>query len=230
MAEEGADVIDVGGESTRPGADEVPTEQELDRVLPVVRTVAESVQIPLSIDTYKAEVAEQALQAGARIVNDIAGLRGDPRMCDVLVEHGAPVVIMHMQGEPRNMQANPTYHDVLSEIALFLRQQAARALDAGVSEDAIIVDPGIGFGKTVEHNLEILRRLDELKSLGFPILIGTSRKSVIGKVLDVPVEQRLFGTLATVAWSVQQGAKIVRVHDVREAAHVITMCDAIGRA
>jgi dihydropteroate synthase len=180
----------------------------------------------ISIDTYKPAVAAAALDAGAQMVNDVNGLR-EAQMMALVARRGVPAVIMHMQGTPRDMQKNPTYGDVVGDILAFLRAQIAAAVRAGVAEDRLIVDPGIGFGKTVAHNLEILRRLDEFRTLGRPVMIGTSRKSFIGQVLGVPVGQRLMGTAATVAWAVAKGAKIVRVHDVREAVQVVRMCDAI---
>ncbi|MBM4079471.1 MAG: dihydropteroate synthase [Planctomycetes bacterium] len=226
MVEAGADIIDVGGESTRPGAETVPETDEIRRVVPVIEALMAKATPFISIDTYKPAVAAAALDAGARMVNDVNGLR-DAKMMALVARRGVPAVIMHMQGTPRDMQKNPTYADVVGDILAFLRAQIAAAVRAGVAAERLIVDPGIGFGKTVAHNLEILRRLDEFRSLGRPVMIGTSRKSFIGHVLGVPVEQRLMGTAATVAWAVAKGARIVRVHDVREAAQVVRMCDAI---
>ncbi|MBM4087601.1 MAG: dihydropteroate synthase [Planctomycetes bacterium] len=226
MVEAGADIIDVGGESTRPGAETVPETDEIRRVVPVIEALMAKATPFISIDTYKPAVAAAALDAGARMVNDVNGLR-DAKMMALVARRGVPAVIMHMQGMPRDMQKNPTYADVVGDILAFLRAQIAAAVRAGVAAERLIVDPGIGFGKTVAHNLEILRRLDEFRSLGRPVMIGTSRKSFIGQVLGVPVEQRLMGTAATVAWAVAKGAKIVRVHDVREAVQVVRMCDAI---
>lgn len=230
MVAEGADIIDVGGESSRPGADSVPAEVEMDRVLPVIERLAKAIETPISIDTYKSSVARYALDAGACIVNDISALRGDPDMARIVAEAGVPVVLMHMKGTPRNMQLDPRYDSLISEIISFLKARIQAAVDAGISPDRIIVDPGIGFGKTVAHNLEIIRRLREFKSLGKSILIGTSRKSFIGKVLGLPVDDRLEGTAATVALAISGGADIVRVHNVKEMARVARMTDAIMRS
>ena len=229
MVSEGADIIDVGGESTRPGAESVPAEDEIRRILPVIEKLTKITKIPISIDTYKSSVARRALEAGACIINDISALRGDPDMAYVAAEAGVSVALMHMKGTPKDMQVNPHYDDPINEITSFFRERIQAAVDAGISPDQIIIDPGIGFGKTAEHNLEIIRRLREFKSLGKPILIGTSRKSFIGKVLDLPVDDRLEGTAATVAVSICNGADIVRVHDVKEMLRVARMTDAIMR-
>ncbi len=229
MAEEGADIIDIGGESTRPGAVPCSIEEELVRVIPLIRGLTKRIDLPISIDTYKAEVARQALEEGAQIVNDISALSFDPRMAQVVAEYKVPVVLMHIQGTPQNRQQNPQYTCVVSEIILYLRERIKTAVFAGIKADKIIIDPGIGFGKTVEHNLEILRRLREFKSLGRPILIGTSRKSLIGKILDLPVEQRLEGSLATAIISILNGANIIRVHDVLAMKRAAKMVDAIIR-
>lgn len=230
FVEDGADIVDIGGESTRPGSQPVPAEEEMSRVLPVIeRLVAEGFPLPISVDTYKPEVAKRALEAGACIVNDIFGLR-QPGMMELVAEFKPVVVIMHMQGTPQTMQLNPTYEDCVREIAEFLKGQASAAMEAGLPKERIIVDPGIGFGKTVEHNLEILRRLREIKALGFPVLIGTSRKSFIGKILGIEIPaERVWGTAATVAIAIANGADIVRVHDVREMVQVVRMADAIVR-
>jgi len=229
MVEDGADIIDIGGESTRPGAESVSIEQELERVIPVIRGVHSAINKPISIDTYKAEVAREAIEAGASMVNDITGLRGDREMVRLVAEKEVPVVIMHMKGTPRDMQDNPQYVSVMGEITAFLRERIDFALKSGVQKERIVIDPGIGFGKTVEHNLEILHHLEELKSLGYPLLIGTSRKSFIGLTLDLPVEERLEGTAATVAYAIAKGVNIVRVHDVKEIARVVRMTDAMER-
>lgn len=229
MVEAGADIIDVGGESTRPGSDPVPLEEELRRVLPVVERLVRELKVPISVDTYKAEVARQALERGATLINDITGLRGDPRMPEVVARFGCPVVVMHIKGTPKNMQENPTYEDVVAEVKEYLLEGIRLAEEAGLSREKIIIDPGIGFGKTVEHNLEILRRLKEFKALGQPLLVGTSRKSFIGKILNLPVNERLLGTVATVALSIAGGADIVRVHDVGEMKQVVQMADAVVR-
>ena len=229
MIAEGADVIDVGGESTRPGADPVPAEEEIRRVIPVIQRLAQSVKVPISIDTYKAEVAEAALKAGASIVNDVTGLQRDPAMPSVAAAHGAAVVVMHSKGDPRTMQRNPTYDDVVREVREYLERGCELAINAGVLPERIWIDPGIGFGKTVEHNLTLLRSLRELRPLGFPILVGTSNKSVIGNVLGVPVTERVEGTAATVSAAIAYGADGVRVHDVRVMRRVCDMTDAVVR-
>jgi dihydropteroate synthase len=228
FVEDGADILDIGGESTRPGSQPVPADEEMRRVLPVIeRLIAQGFPLPISVDTYKPEVARKALEAGACIVNDIYGLR-QPGMLELVAQFKPAVVIMHMQGTPQTMQLNPTYTDCVREISEFLQGQAEKAIAAGLPKEKIIVDPGIGFGKTVEHNLEILRRLSEIKALGYPVLIGTSRKSFIGKVLGIEVPaERIWGTAATVAVAIANGADIVRVHDVREMVQVARMTDAI---
>ena len=228
MLEEGADIIDVGGESTRPAAEEVSTEDELSRVVPVVEAIVSRTGATVSIDTTKSRVARAALDVGAVIVNDVTAMRADPSMPDVITETGAGIVLMHMLGNPRTMQANPTYGDVVADVKAALIGWAGDALAAGVPDSAIVLDPGIGFGKTREHNLQLLKGIPSLCEPGFPILIGTSRKSFIGTTLDVPVDERLEGTGATVAWSVAQGAKIVRVHDVKEMVRVVRMTEAIA--
>jgi len=227
MASEGADLIDIGGESSRPGAEPVPLEEELRRVLPVVREVARRLPLPISVDTYKAEVARKALEEGASIVNDISALRFDPKMAEVVADHRAPVVLMHMKGTPRDMQRNPYYEDVVGEVEAFLKERRKAAVRAGIPEGNIILDPGIGFGKRVEDNLQLLKHLDRLVALGNPVLVGTSRKSFIGAVLDLPVEERLEGTLATLVLAVAKGAKLLRVHDVRPAVRAVRMAEAI---
>jgi dihydropteroate synthase len=230
MVEEGADIIDVGGESTRPGAEDVPADLELERVIPVVEAVAGASRVPISIDTTKATVAKAALEAGAVIVNDISALRFDPALPGVVESSGAGVVLMHMQGRPRTMQSNPTYGNVVADVAAELGSWADQAQRAGIAREHIVVDPGIGFGKTRKHNLLLLKHFDRLRELGFPVLVGASRKSFIGTTLEVPVDQRLEGTAAVTAWVVAQGAAIVRVHDVREMVRVVRMVEAIRDA
>ncbi|MDI6831543.1 MAG: dihydropteroate synthase [Actinomycetota bacterium] len=227
LEEEGADILDIGGESTRPGSDFVTLDEELRRVMPVLEGIMDRVGIPVSIDTTKAEVARQALAAGCAMVNDISAMRLDPEMPGLVADKGVPVCLMHMRGMPKDMQVDPRYDDVVGEIAAFLRERAQAAVEAGVDPSTILVDPGIGFGKTLEHNLEILRRLGEFRSLGYPILLGTSRKSFIGRILDLPEDQRVEGTAASVALGIAGGADIVRVHDVREMARVVRVTDAI---
>ena len=227
MAAAGADIIDIGGESSRPGATPVSAEEELRRVIPVIERLSD---LFVSIDTTKAVVAERALAAGARIVNDISALRFDPRMVDVVRDSGAGLVLMHMQGTPETMQENPQYADVVSDVRGFLTSRVAFAVDHGIEKRQIAIDPGIGFGKTVEHNLKLLAHLDEFRSIGCAVMVGTSRKGFIGKVLDREPHDRAWGTAATVAWSVAQGANVVRVHDVAEMAEVVLMIEAIRGA
>jgi dihydropteroate synthase len=227
---EGADILDIGGESSRPGAQPVPEEEELRRVIPVIRALRKESAVPISIDTYKAAVAEAALEAGADIVNDISALRFDPQMMKVVAQACVPVVLMHMQGEPRTMQQNPVYTDVVREIKEFLAERIAFARAHGI--ERILIDPGIGFGKTVEHNIEILRRLGELRGLGCPLLIGTSRKSFIGRLGSttaepLPIHERLEGTIASTVIAVLNGAQIVRVHDVAPMKRALAIVDAV---
>ncbi|MCS6919802.1 MAG: dihydropteroate synthase [Fimbriimonadales bacterium] len=231
MLAEGADILDIGGESTRPGAAPVPEEEEIQRVIPLIEAIAERFpHAPLSIDTTKSRVAQLALQAGACIVNDISGATYDPRILEVAAQAGAPVVLMHIQGTPQTMQRNPTYGDVVEEVKATLLAHAQRASDAGIPFQHIWLDPGIGFGKTLEHNIELLRNLHELASVCFCVLVGTSRKSFIGHILGgLPPEERLEGTLATLALAVAWGADIVRVHDVKEAVRAVRVADALCR-
>jgi len=229
MLRDGADIIDVGGESTRPGSNPISIEEELLRVIPVVKKVFQSTNAVISIDTTKAEVARQAIAAGAAMVNDISGLRADTNMATVIAEEKVPVCLMHIKGTPKEMQINPVYSDMMAEIGDYLLEGLAIAKRAGILHEKLIVDPGIGFGKTVEQNLEIFDELRELKVLGCPLLIGPSRKNVIGKILDLPVEDRLEGTAALVALSVVNGANLVRVHDVKQMQRVVKMIDAILR-
>ena len=225
---EGADLLDIGGESTRPGSPEVPAEEELRRVLPVIEALAGRLAIPISIDTWKAQVAQGALTAGAEIVNDISGLRFDPLLADVAAQHQAGLVLMHTRGRPQTMQQDTAYDDLLGEVSSGLLASAERACAAGVAAERIVLDPGIGFAKDLQGNLELLRRLEELTGLGFPLLVGASRKSFIGRTLgrDNP-QDRLFGTAATVALAVASGASVLRVHDVRAMREVIEMTCAI---
>jgi dihydropteroate synthase len=235
---EGADIIDIGGESTRPGSQPVDADEEMRRVLPVVQACAQAVDVPISVDTSKAAVAAAALRAGANLVNDVWGLRADAGLAGVCAGAACPVVIMHNRRTPASATqtgrlgghyAGLVYHDLMAEIIQELRESLAIATAAGVSADNIIVDPGLGFAKNAEHNLEVMRRLAELKTLGRPILIGPSRKSTIGLVLGLPVEQRVEGTAAMVALGIAAGADIVRVHDVLAMARVARMSDAVVR-
>jgi dihydropteroate synthase len=228
LADEGADILDVGGESTRPGADPVAAADEADRVIPVIDALAAKSSVPVSVDTSKASVARAALDAGAVMINDVSAARFDAGLLPLAAERAAPIVLMHMLGEPRTMQKDPRYRDVVGEIVAFLEDRAAAALDAGVERERIVVDPGFGFGKTREHNLILLRRLREFRCLGFPVLAGTSRKTFIGATLgDLPTNERLEGTAATVALAVAAGASIVRVHDVRQMVRVARMVEAV---
>jgi dihydropteroate synthase len=229
MVEAGADVLDVGGESSRPGAAPIAPEEEIRRVAPAIESIRRRHDVPISVDTVRAEVARVALDAGADLVNDISAL-GDPEMAAVIAARSAPVVLMHMRGTPRTMQTDTDYEDVVEEIAAFLVDASEKAVAAGIRGDRIVLDPGIGFGKSVEGNLEILRRLPELSRLGRPLLVGASRKSFIGKTLDLPVDERLEGSLAVAALAAWQGARVIRAHDVRETVRVVRMVDAVRRA
>jgi dihydropteroate synthase len=224
----GADILDIGGESTRPFADPVPLEEELRRVLPVIDTIAPEITIPISIDTYKAVVARAALEAGATLINDISALRFDPDMAPLAAEFQAPVVLMHMQGTPRNMQRQPHYHDLLGEIRAFFQERLEFAFSQGLTPDLLVLDPGIGFGKTGEHNLEVLNHLDAFLNLGVPLLLGPSRKAFIGHITGQPAgEERDIGTLAALAISVLRGARIVRTHNVAYARQFLAVLEAI---
>lgn len=222
MVEAGADIIDIGGESTRPGSVPVDEAEELDRVLPVIRRLSQELSVPLSIDTYKPEVADRAVQAGAHIINDIWGARRDRRMAEVAARHGVPMILMHNR-------ENTDYQDFFADYVRDLRESVAIALSAGVGPDQIVLDPGIGFVKSLEQNLETMRRLDDLVALGYPVLLATSRKRMIGHVLDTPVDERVEGTAATVALGVAKGCHMVRVHDVKEMKRVAKMMDAMLR-
>lgn len=228
LIEQGADLLDIGGESTRPGSLPVPLDEELSRVLPVIRRLAAQTAVPLSVDTSKAEVARQALEAGAHIVNDITALRGDPAMPDLVRRYRAGVILMHMQGTPATMQAEPRYHDVVAEVADFLQARLQACLDLGIAASQVVLDPGIGFGKTTEHNLRLLAHLEELQRLGRPVCLGVSRKGFLGKVLGRPLEQRLAGSLAAASHALVGGtAQIVRVHDVAETRDVVVLLQAL---
>lgn len=230
MLEDGADIIDIGGESTRPGSERVPLEEEIARTIPLIKEISKNIKAPISIDTYKSEVARRAIDAGASIVNDISGLRFDPDMPKVVSEYKVPVVIMHINGTPKNMQMNPVYEALIPEIMDYLRMSIRIAVEAGIAEDKIIIDPGIGFGKTFDHNLEIIKNMHEFTFLEKPVLLGLSRKAFIGKILDdAPVSERLEGTAAAVAIAIFNGANIIRVHDVKEMKRVAMVADAIKR-
>jgi len=227
MIYQGADLVDIGGESTRPGATKISIGEELRRVIPVIDKIKDLFEISVSIDTYKARVAQEAIKAGADMINDISGLRFDPEMRQIVAEYKVPLVVMHIKGTPRDMQDNPRYDSLMGEIISYLAESIRIAKEAGIDEEKIIIDPGIGFGKTVKHNLEIIRKLSELKSLGRPILIGVSRKSFIGNILNLPLEERLEGSLAATCLAVSQGARIVRTHDVKETRRAVDLTQAI---
>ncbi|MDQ3910636.1 MAG: dihydropteroate synthase [Actinomycetota bacterium] len=231
LLDEGALIVDIGGESTRPGSEPVSPDEELRRVMPVLREIlAIRPEAIVSIDTYRASTAEVALDAGARIVNDVTAL-GDPRMAGVVAERGCSIVLMHMRGEPKSMQQDPHYEDVVREVRDFLARRTERALRAGVEEDNIVIDPGIGFGKTLEHNLTLLNRLDTLVELGFPVLIGASRKSFLGKIVGSgSPKDRLFGTVATIVIAYEQGVSLFRVHNVRANKEALAIAAAIRGA
>jgi dihydropteroate synthase len=230
MIEDGADIIDVGGESTRPGAAEVSVKEEIKRVVPIIKAITKQASVPVSIDTFKSSVAEAAVSAGASMINDISGLRFDPKMPDLAAKIKVPVVIMHIQGTPKNMQRNPSYKALIPEIMDYLREGISITRRSGISDEKIIIDPGIGFGKTVAHNLEIINRLNEFAGLEKPILLGHSRKSFIGNILDnAPAADRLEGTAAAAAIGIFNGANIIRVHDIKEMARVARIADEIKR-
>ncbi len=230
LLEYGADIIDIGGESSRPGALPISPQEEIRRTIPVINELAKKIKIPISIDTYKAHVARAAIDAGAVIVNDISGLRFDPEMASVVAKNNVAIILMHIKGTPKDMQLNPTYVALIPEIIDYLRESIQICRKAGIPQQNIIIDPGIGFGKTFEHNLEIIANLREFTSLGRPIAIGVSRKAFIGKILgDVPPSQRLEGTASAVAISIFNGANIVRVHDVLEISKVVKVADAIKK-
>lgn len=230
MAQAGADLIDIGGESTRPGSDPVPAAAELDRILPVISALRDRTATLLSVDTYKSPVAREALAAGVGMINDISGLTFDSRMAPLARDSGVPVVIMHIKGKPKDMQVNPHYDDLLGEILEYFRERVAYALQAGLKRDRIILDPGIGFGKRYQDNYELIQKLGLIADLGYPVLVGPSRKAFIGQTLNLPPEERLEGTAAAVTASILSGANIVRVHDVTAMKRVATIADRIRSA
>ena len=232
MERDGADLLDVGGESTRPGSTGTSAETELARILPVLEGLRGMLKIPISIDTRKAEIAEAAISAGAEIINDVSGLKNDARIAEIAARSGAPLILMHMRGEPRTMQKTAFARDVMKDVCGGLRASTARARKAGVRKSQIVIDPGIGFGKSFEQNYELLRKLPELAKLGYPLLVGTSRKGFLGATLakngkPAPPEERLWATAATLAASILGGAHIVRVHDVAEMVQVARVCDCV---
>jgi dihydropteroate synthase len=230
MVEEGADIIDIGGESTRPGSKPIELEEELRRVIPVIESLEKEVDVPISIDTYKSAVAQRAIEAGAQIINDISGLHFDPSLAQVAAREDSPLILMHIRGTPETMQKDVHYSSLFSEIIRYLKDSIFAAESAGLDPEQIIIDPGIGFGKTVEDNLLILKHLYEFRILGKPILLGTSRKSFIGKILNAEVENRLEGTLSSLAIGVFNGAHIIRSHDVLQAKKAIAVADAVRLA
>jgi dihydropteroate synthase len=230
MAEEGADFLDIGGESTRPFSDSISDQEEMDRVIPVIEELRKRVRTYISIDTTKADVAREAVKAGAALINDISALRFDPDMARTAAALKTPVALMHMKGTPKNMQVNPVYDDLMGELIAFFRERIDHAFAAGIPEDHIIIDPGIGFGKTFDHNLMILNRLRELTSLGRPVLLGTSRKSFLGKITGTETAgERDAGTGATTAIGIYHGARIIRAHNVLMTRHIADVTDAIKR-
>lgn len=225
MESAGADFIDIGGESTRPGSESVSVEEELKRVIPVVSILKKKLKIPISVDTYKSEVAEESLRAGAVIINDISGLRFDKKLPEIISRHNASCIIMHIKGTPKNMQINPEYNDVIEEVYKYLSDSIAIAKDAGIKQ--MITDTGIGFGKTVEHNIKLLTNLKKFKTLGFPVLTGVSRKSIIDKIYPANAGERLPGTIALNTYAILNGTNIIRVHDVKENMQAVKIIDKI---
>jgi dihydropteroate synthase len=227
MIDEGADMIDIGGESSRPGAEPVSMDEELNRTIPVIEAIRQKADCLISIDTYKPTVAKAALDAGADMVNDISGFTFDNGMAPLVAKRNVPVILMHIKGIPRDMQKDPHYDNLMREIRQFFKNQVASAKAKGVSDEMIILDPGIGFGKRLEDNFEIIRELRQICAMGYPVLLGPSRKSFIGTVLDIPVEERLEGTLASITAGIINGAKMVRVHDVKETRRAVTITEKI---
>jgi dihydropteroate synthase len=227
LVKQGVDIIDVGGESTRPGAKAISLDDEINRVVPVIKSIRSVSSIPISIDTYKSEVAQIALDSGANIINDISGLKFDSKMIDVVKEYNVPIVIMHIKGTPLNMQVNPSYDNIIDEIKSYFKKRTNLCLDYGIPKTHIILDPGIGFGKQLNDNFTIIRELNTFIELGYPILIGPSRKSFIGLTLDLPVNDRMEGTAAAITASIMNGARIIRVHDVLEMKRVQIISDKI---
>jgi dihydropteroate synthase len=229
MITSGVDIIDVGGESTRPGSNGVAVKEELKRIVPIIEAIRKESDVLISIDTRKREVAEAALDAGADMVNDVSGLKRNKPLADLVAERGVPIILMHMQGEPKTMQANPSYTNTISDILKDLQASISFAVNAGISENRIIIDPGIGFGKRIKDNLRIIKELKAFQSLNFPILIGISRKSFIGQILNQPVEGRLIGTITANTLAVVNGADVIRVHDVSDAVEMVKIIDSIGQ-
>ncbi len=227
MVDDGADILDMGAESSRPGSLPISEETEIDRLKEIVPELVKRFNIPISVDTYKPKVAEYVLDKGAAIINDITGLKEFSETASIAAKYNAGMVLMHMQGTPQTMQKKPAYEDLMSDVGGFLKESANKAVQAGINPEKIALDPGIGFGKTIDHNLQILRELDKFNSLKYPIALGVSRKSFIGKILDLPVEERLEGSLALAVLGLQKGAKIFRVHDVKETVRAIKVAGKI---
>jgi dihydropteroate synthase len=227
MIREGADILDIGGESSRPGSNPVSEEEELKRILPVINGLIKKFDIPVSVDTYKSAVARTVLEEGVSIINDISGLRFDPSMAKTIASANAGVIIMHISGKPKTMQKNPSYKSLMREITAYLKKGIKQAVSSDIKGSSIIVDPGIGFGKNFSHNITILKKLKQLQKLKKPILLGLSRKSFIGKILDLPVEERLEGSIAASVFGILNGAQILRTHDVKETKRALAVADAI---
>lgn len=227
MIREGADFLDLGAESSRPESSPISDQEEIDKLLPVVSMLVKNFDIPISVDTYKPSVAQEALQAGAKIINDITGLQKSPEMAEVIFKFGAGVIIMHMQGSPKTMQDNPSYKNVVNEIIDFFVDSLKISEAAGIFPDQIVIDPGIGFGKNQKHNLEILKNLEKFKEIGKPVLLGVSRKSFIGRILDLPPEERLEGSLAASVMGIAKGVSIIRTHDVSATRNAVKVAEAI---
>ena len=227
MIEDGADMIDIGGESTRPGAEPVSLDEELKRTISIIKSIRQQSDCLISIDTYKSPVAEAALDVGANLVNDISGLTFDEKMIDIVIARKVPVILMHMKGAPRSMQVDPHYDNVIEEICEFFKRKVKSAKNSGILDNMIILDPGIGFGKRLEDNFEIIRELKQICAMGYPILLGPSRKSFIGASLNLPVEERLEGTLASITVGIMNGANIIRVHDVKETLRAVKITEKI---
>jgi len=228
MAEDGADILDIGGESTRPGARKVSVDQELDRVIPIIEALQNEIEIPISIDTNKATVMYEAVQAGASLINDVRALQNENTM-EIAAQLDVPVCLMHMQGKPQTMQNNPDYENVVLEVSNFLQERATACLQAGIKQDQIIIDPGFGFGKSIEHNLQLLRSLNHFIDSGFPVLVGMSRKSMIGHITKSKVDNRLAGSIALATLAAQKGAHIIRVHDVKETRDALDIVNALSQ-
>ena len=230
LLNDGCDIIDIGGESSRPGSTPISSQEEIDRIIPVIEKIKNEVKCLISVDTYKADVASEAIKYGANIINDITGLSHDPDMIELVVKNNTPAVLMHMQGNPKYMQRNPFYHNVIDDISTFFSKQIRKLDKKGFPLDKIILDPGIGFGKTLQHNLKILKNIDIICNLGCHTLIGTSRKSFIGDILNCPPEKRLEGTISSNLFAITQGVKIIRVHDVLEMRRALTILEKILKA